>query len=121
MTLTERMEKVFKHAQKEGWMKRDEEGKTNPFTKHDARELIDFIDGMVEEEIKKGESFKTSYGIIKPVHRNARMARNPRDPEQEPFEVAAHDTIKIDITNRFHEELNDKGENDKIANDKDDK
>jgi nucleoid DNA-binding protein len=106
MTLTERVEAIYAYAQEKGLVTKDAEGNVRPFTKADARAVIDFEDKGVEEALMKGDTVKTSYGILKKVHRKERTARNPRDKEAPTFIVPAYDTIKITATSAFEDKLN---------------
>ena len=68
-------------------------------------EVYDTIIDMVKEMLKGGESVRLGHvGILKPVNRAARKARNPQTGEE--IDVPAHKSVKFKISSKFKDEIN---------------
>jgi len=68
-------------------------------------EVYDEIVNAIKDAVVNGEPIRVGdIGIIKPVVRAARKARNPQTGEE--IDVPAHKSVKFKISSKFKDEIN---------------
>jgi DNA-binding protein HU-beta len=110
MTLTEIREKVYTMFEEKGLVKvikeEGKEDKVKPLTHEDAKEIVNFMDGLIEEAIEKDGFYRNSLGTLKKADRAARKGKNPRTKEE--IEIPAYTTVVFKPSDAYKSKINAK-------------